>query len=60
MLKKVDFKYLIIALSAISLGLLTMGGITQEYIHFAGIKNEIGFAFIAIFMGIISLLGIKK
>ena len=60
MLKKIDFKFLVIALSALSLGLLTMVGFVQSYIHFADPLNEMAFAFMAVFMGIVCLFGIKK
>jgi hypothetical protein len=60
MLKKIDFKVLVVAVGALGLGLLTMAGIVQQYIHFAGVENEMGFAFIAMFMGIVCLFGIKK
>jgi hypothetical protein len=43
MLKKIDFKYLVGAVGALSLGLLTMAGVVQNYIHFAGVANEMGF-----------------
>lgn len=60
MLKKIDFKFLVIALGALGLGLLTMAGVVQNYIHFADPLNEMGFAFMAMFGGIMFLLGIKK
>ena len=60
MLNKIDFKYLVGALGALSLGLLTMAGVVQNYIHFAGVANEVGFAFTALFLGVILLFGIKK
>ena len=60
MLKKIDFKYLVGAVGALSLGLLTMAGVVQNYIHFAGVDNEMGFAFTALFLGVILLFGIKK
>jgi len=60
MLKKIDFKFLVLALGAISLSLLTIAGIVQNYIHFADPLNEMGFAFMAMFGGIMFLLGIKK
>ena len=60
MLKKIDFKYLVGALGALSLSYLTMVGIVQNYIHFAGVDNEMAFAFMAMFMGVICLFGIKK
>ena len=60
MLNKIDFKYLVGAVGALSLGLLTMAGVVQNYIHFAGVDNEMGFAFTALFLGVILLFGIKK
>ena len=60
MLKKIDFKFLVLALSAISLSLLTIAGVVQNYIHFADPLNEMGFAFIAMFGGVLFALGIKK
>ena len=60
MLKKIDFKFLVIALGALGLGLLTMAGVVQNYIHFADPLNEMAFAFMAMFGGIMFSLGIKK
>lgn len=60
MLKKIDFKFLVVALGALSLGLLTMAGVVQNYIHFADPLNEMAFAFMAMFGGIMFSLGIKK
>ena len=60
MLKKIDFKFLVIALGALGLGLLTMAGVVQNYIHFADPLNEMAFAFTAMFGGVLCMLGIKK
>ena len=60
MLKKIDFKFLVVALGALGLGLLTMAGVVQNYIHFADPLNEMGFAFMAMFGGVVGLFGIKK
>ena len=60
MLQKIDFKMLLGAVGALGLGLLTMAGVVQNYIHFAGVENEMGFAFMSLFMGIICMFGIKK
>jgi len=60
MLKKIDFKFLVIALGALGVGLRTMAGVVQNYIHFADPLNEMAFAFTAMFGGIMFLLGIKK
>ena len=54
MLKKIDFKFLVVALGALGLGLLTMAGVVQNYIHFADPLNEMGFAFMAMFGGVVS------
>lgn len=60
MLQKIDFKMLLGAVGALGLGLLTMAGVVQNYIHFAGVENEMGFAFMSLFMGVVCIFGIKK
>ena len=60
MLKKIDFKFLVGAVGAFAVGLGTMHGVVQNYIHFAGIENEMGFCFMSFMLGIICLMGIKK
>ena len=60
MLQKIDFKMLAAALGALGLGYLTIAGTVQKYIHFADPLNEMGFAFMAMFMGVVCLFGIKK
>jgi hypothetical protein len=60
MLKKIDFKFLVLALGATSLSLLTIAGVVQNYIHFSDPLNEIGFAFMAMFGGVLFALGVKK
>ena len=60
MLKKIDFKMLVGAVGALSLCLLTMAGVVQNYIHFAGVANEMGFALMALFLSIICAFSIKK
>ena len=60
MLKKIDFKFLVLALSALGLGFLTLAGAIQNYIHFADPLNEIAFTLMAMFGGIMFSLGIKK
>ena len=60
MFKKIDVKYLVGAISALGLGLLTMAGTIQNYIHFADPLNEMAFAFMAMFGGVMFSLGIKK
>lgn len=60
MINKIDFKMLVGSLLGLSLGIGTLLGVVQKYIHFAGIENEMGFAFLSFFMGVILLFGIKK
>jgi|TARA_R110002167_G_scaffold44831_1_gene134800 hypothetical protein len=60
MLNKINFKYLVGAIGALSFGLLTMVGVIQNHIHFAGVEDEAGFTFIAMFIGVMCLFGIKK
>jgi hypothetical protein len=60
MFKKIDLKMLLGAVGAFTLAIGTMQGVVQNYIHFAGIDNEMGFAFTALFLGVILCFGIKK
>ena len=60
MLKKIDFKMLAMAICSFAIGLGTMHGVVQNYIHFAGVENEMGFALLAFMLGILGLFGIKK
>jgi len=60
MLKKIDFKYLVGAIGAFAVGLGTMHGVVQNYIHFAGIDNEMGFCVMSFMLGSFCLMGIKK
>ena len=60
MFKKIDLKMLLGAIGAFTLAVGTMQGVVQNYIHFSGIDNEMGFALMAIFMSVICMFGIKK
>ena len=60
MLKKIGFKMLAMAICSFAFGLGTMHGVVQNYIHFAGVENEMGFALLAFMLGILGLFGIKK
>ena len=60
MLKKIDFKMLFGAIGALCVSGMTVMGVIQNYIHFADPLNEIGFACMSMFMGIMLLFGIKK
>jgi hypothetical protein len=60
MFKKIDFKMLAMAVGSFAVGLGTMYGVVQNYVHFAGVENEMGFAFFAFMIGILGLFGIKN
>jgi len=60
MLKKIDFKMLLVAVAALSVGVLTMLGTVQQVIKFADPLNEMLFAFMAMMVGFMCLIGIKK
>ena len=60
MLNKINFKMLAGAICAFIVGILTMAGITQNYIPFAGIDNEMGFSLLSFMMGSCMLMCIKK
>ena len=60
MLKKVDFKMLFGALCGYGVGVLTIMGITQKYIYFAGIDNEMGFTILSFMVGTFMLMCLKK
>jgi len=57
---KIDIKFLIITIASFGLSYCTMAGITQQYIPFAGIDNEMAFAAFTLMMGMVGLSGIKK
>lgn len=60
MFKKIDLKMLVGAGVAFTIAYGTMAGIVQNYIHFAGVDNEMGFFVCALMLGLICLMGIKK
>ena len=60
MFKKIDFKMLAMAVGSFAVGLGTMYAVVQNYVHFAGVENEMGFAFFAFMIGILGLFGIKN
>ena len=59
-INSIDIKFLIIALTSFGLSYCTMAGITQQYIPFEGIDNEMAFAAFTLMMGVVGLSGIKK
>ena len=60
MFKKINFKMLAMAVGSFAVGLGTMYGVVQNYVHFAGVEYEMGFAFFAFMLGILGLFGIKN
>jgi hypothetical protein len=60
MINKIDFKFLVFSLMFLSLGVLTLSGTIQNYVHFQDPLNEMGFAFLGFFGGVLFALGIKK
>jgi hypothetical protein len=50
-------KLALISLISFSIAVLLMAGIPQQYIHFAGLENEMGCCFIAFMMGGVTLYG---
>ena len=59
-LNSIDIKFLIIAVASFGLSYCTVVGITQQYIYFAGIDNEMAFAAFTAMMGMVGLSGIRK
>jgi len=53
---KINPATILISLTCLALFILTANGTLQNIIHFAGIDEEIGFAFILLFGSAISLL----
>jgi hypothetical protein len=50
-------KLALISLTSFAIAFLLMMGIPQQYIHFAGLENEMGCCFIAFMMGGVTLYG---
>ena len=59
-INNIDIKFLIIALASFGLSFCTLAGITQQYIHFAGIDNEMAFTAFTAMVGMVGLSGIRK
>jgi hypothetical protein len=51
----IHFGYLTGAIAAFLIALFTMTGDVQNYIHFAGVANEMGFCFFALMLSVICL-----
>jgi hypothetical protein len=51
----IHFGYLTGAIAAFLIAFLTMTGTVQNYIHFAGVANEMGFCFMALMLSVTCL-----
>ena len=60
MFKHIDIRFLILTIVSFTLTYCTMKGITQQYIRFAGVENEIAFTAATIALGVFGILGIRK
>jgi hypothetical protein len=47
---QIHYNYLIGAMAALIVAILTGQGTIQQYIHFAGMANEMGFFFLSLFL----------
>ena len=60
MVKKIDFKSLVVVLVSFGLGIGTMSGATQDYIHFSSVDSEMFFAMFTFVMGFSFIPYLKK
>jgi len=58
--KHTDLTFLAIAIALLLLFYLTVTGVTQQYIGFAHVDNEIAFAGVTLMMLCGAIMGIKK
>jgi hypothetical protein len=54
-----NYQAILLAVVGIGVALLTMNGTIQNHIHFSGVLNEMGFAFMSFMIGIIGLCSIN-
>jgi len=54
-----NYQAILLVTVGFTLGVQTMNGFLQSYIHFAGVKNEMAFAFVSILMGVMGLFAIN-
>ena len=54
---KIDFKFLLLAIIGIVLAIMTINQSIDQFIHFAGEDNALGFFLCSVFIGIIGLAG---
>ena len=54
-----NYQAIALVLVGFTLGVQTMNGVLQSYIHFAGMKNEIAFTFTSLMIGVLGLVSIN-
>jgi hypothetical protein len=54
-----NYQAILLVIIGFTLGVQTMNGVLQSYIHFVGIKNEMGFTLLSIIMGVYGLTAIN-
>ena len=53
-----NYQAILMIIIGFGLGIQTLNGVIQMYIPFAGVKNEIAFAFVGILMGTLGIFAI--
>ena len=53
-----NYQAILLVVVGFTLSVQTMNGVLQSYIHFAGMKNEMAFAFVSMLIGICGLFAI--
>ena len=54
-----NYQALLLVALGFTLGVQTMNGVLQSYIHFAGVKNEMAVAFAGILLGLCGIASIN-
>jgi hypothetical protein len=54
-----NYQAILLVIVGFTLGVQTMTGVLQSYIHFAGIKNEMAVSFVGILLGVCGLFSIN-
>ena len=53
-----NYQAILMAIVGIGIGILTMNGTIQKYIHFAGELNEMAFAVLGLMLGLLALAAV--
>jgi len=56
--KMKNYQAILMIVIGFGLGIQTLNGVVQMYIPFAGVKNEIAFAFVGIMMGTLGIFAV--